>query len=296
MERTDGILRMLRINYAFSQDDKQEFNWSPVLRTFSYLEDEVIAKLQDSTRAVLHHMVLDRENANSVFNIVTKARENARAVQDHIPKELWQCLNDFYHLVRNEKLGSQLKHEDPVTVLDSLIRQGLLFYGTTEITVARGEGFNYMNIGKYLERALQTADILDVKFSDLSYDLDKTPDTTYWKYLLLSISGYSLYLKTYRSGFEARNVIEQVVFNTHFPRSILYSLDRLHRYFERLKANSDLKGFEKITFMIGKNSNYVRFSNVEIISGMGLHQFLTQIKTDLLAISKELNRQYFANT
>lgn len=296
LERTDGILRMLRINYAYSQDDRQGFNWNPVLRIFSYLEDKEIDKIKDHTRLVLHHMVLDRENANSVFNIVSKARENARAVQDHIPKELWQCLNDFYHLVRNDRLSSQLKNEDPVSVLDGLIRQGLLFYGTTEITMARGEGFNFMNIGKYLERALQTADILDVKFSDLSYDLDKTPDTTYWKYLLLSISGYSLYLKTYRSGFEARNVIDQVVFNTQFPRSILYSLDRLHRYFERLKEHSNPADHSKISFMIGKLNSNVKFSNVEMISSMGLHEFLTQAKKDLLIVSKELNRHYFANT
>lgn len=295
MERTDGILRMLRINYAFSQD-KVEFSWSPVLRIFSYLEDAEIEKLKHDTRQVLHHMVLDRENDNSVFNNVTKSRENARSVQDHIPMELWQCLNDYYHVIRNERLAAQLKYEDPVSLLDGLIRQGLLFYGTTEITVARGEAFNFMNIGKYLERAMQTADILDVKFSDLSYDLDKTPDTTYWKYLLLSISGYSLYLQTYRSGFEARNVIDQLVFNTQFPRSILHSLDRLQWFFEQLKGNSNPGDRQKINFMIGKLNSNVRFSNVQMISAMGLHKFLTQVKKELLAVSREMNQQYLATT
>ena len=216
MERSDGILRMLKINYASSQDDRNEFTWRPVLKIFSYLEEDEITKLEKNTRGVLHYMLLDKENSNSVFNMVSKSRENARSVQDHITKEVWQCLNEFYHIVRDEKLAQAVQVDDPITVLDKLIKQGLLYYGTTEITMARGEGMCFMSIGKYLERAIQSADILDVKFSDLSYDLEKTTDTTYWKYFLLSISGYELYLKNYRSGFEARNILDQIIFNNNF--------------------------------------------------------------------------------
>src|SRR5450432_2275758 len=187
MERTDGILRMLKINYASSQDDLHDFSWAPVLEIFTYLEDEQYAAIGNDSRTVLQYMVTDKENPNSVFNIVTHARENARSVQDHITKELWQCLNDFYHTVRNQKLVEWLDKEDPVTILDILIKQGLLYYGTADITMARGEGYCFLNIGKFLERGVQSADILDVKFSDLNYDLAKT-DTMYWKYMILSIS------------------------------------------------------------------------------------------------------------
>src|SRR5258708_18549706 len=102
--------------------------------------------------------------------MVTKSRENARSVQDHITKEVWQCLNESYHLVREEKLSRSLKKEDPITVLDALIRQCMLYYGTTEITMSRGEGMCFMSIGRYLERAIQSTDILQVKFKDLLPD------------------------------------------------------------------------------------------------------------------------------
>src|SRR5260221_5317150 len=149
------------------------------LRIFSFLVEEDIARLEKNSRAVLLYMVVDKDNPNSVLNMVTKSRENARAVQDHLTTELWQCLNEFYHIVRDETLIHALKSDDPITVLDALIRQGFLYYGTSEITMSRGEGICFMNIGRYLERAIQSADILDVKFSDLSYDMDKTADTTY---------------------------------------------------------------------------------------------------------------------
>ena len=82
--------------------------------------------------------------------------------------------------------------------------------------MARGEGYSFINIGKFLERAIQSADILDVKFSDLNYDIYQD------RYHLLEISaavhsGYELYLKTYRSGFEAKNVVEQIVLNKISP-------------------------------------------------------------------------------
>jgi uncharacterized alpha-E superfamily protein len=294
MERSDGILRMLKINYASSQDDRNEFTWRPVLKIFSFLEDEEITKLEKDTRAVLQYMLLDKENSNSVFNMVTKSRENARSVQDHITKEVWQCLNEFYHIVRDEQLTLAVRYEDPITVLDRLIKQGMLYYGTAEITMARGEGMCFMSIGKYLERAIQSADILDVKFSDLSYDLEKTTDTTYWKYFLLSISGYELYLKNYRSGFEAKNILDQIIFNVNFPRSVQYSVSQLQRYFERLKSERNPQSFEKINFMIGKLRTGIQFSNVQMISEEGLHPYLKRVHEDLYKVGQLLNQHYFA--
>jgi uncharacterized alpha-E superfamily protein len=293
MERTDGILRMLKINYASSQDDINEFSWKPVLRIFTYLEEEQANAIAHHSRAVLQYMVTDKENPNSVVNIVTHARENARSVQDHITKELWQCLNDFYHTIRNEQLIEWLDKDDPVTVLDILIKQGLLYYGIADITMARGEGYNFLNIGKFLERGVQSADILDVKVSDLDYDLSRA-DTMYWKYMLLSISGYELYLKTYRSGFEAKNIVEQIVLNIDFPRSILYSVNQLHRYFERFKTENNVEGFKKIDFMIGKIKSNVKYSTVDTILEEGLHNYLNGIKESLYEVANALNQNYFA--
>ena len=160
--------------------------------------------------------------------------------------------------------------------------------------MARGEGMCFMNIGKYLERAIQSADILDVKFSDLTNDLGVDNDTTYWKYLLLSISGYELYLKNYRSGFEAKNIVDQIVFDTNFPRSVLYSVNELKHYFSRLKNDRNIESFDKINFMIGRLCSKVQFSNVQMVSEVGLHTYLEELKKDLNEVGKVLTQLYFA--
>jgi uncharacterized alpha-E superfamily protein len=293
MERTDGILRMLRINYASSQDDIQDFSWKPVLRIFSYLDEKGANAISPDPRAVLQYMVTDRENVNSVLSIVTRARENARSVQDHITKELWQCLNEFYHTIRDGSLVHGLQTDDPISILDLLIRQGLLYYGITDITMARGEGYAFINIGKFLERGVQSADILDIKFSDLQSDFTRM-DTTYWKYLLLSISGYELYLKTYRTGFDARNVVELIVLNEDFPRSVIYSVNQLARYFERLKSDRNKEAYRKIDFMIGRIRSRVKYSTVESILQHGLHAYLIGVKEDLYEVGNAFNQHYFA--
>jgi uncharacterized alpha-E superfamily protein len=294
MERTDSILRILKINYASSQDSPDEFSWQPVLRIFGNLDDEAIAEMGNNGRKVLQYMVLDRDDPNSVFNMITQARENARGVQDHITVELWTCLNEFYHVIRDDRLIYALQHGDPITVLNSLIREGMLYFGVTDITMFRGEGLCFMNVGKYIERAIQSSEILDIKLNSLSYDIDKPTDTAYWKYLLMSISGYSLYLKQYQSGFEARNIIDQVLFNVNFPRSVLYSLNHLHRYFERLRSDKNVEGFNKVHFRIGKLKSKVQYSNVQSVSHIGLHDYLIEITSEIDEIGSTLNQYYFA--
>jgi uncharacterized alpha-E superfamily protein len=292
MERSDGILRMLRVNYASFQDDITEFSWMPVLNIFSYLSKGEAASIQFDTRKVLDYMVFDKENENSVFHLVTKARENARSVQDHITKEVWQCINEFFHLMRERELISGLHGEDPVQVLDVLIRQCSLYYGTADLTMARGEGNSFMNIGKYVERAMQSSDILAVRLGNIKHSLD-SHDSNYWRYVLLSLSGFELYLKTYRSEFMGRNVVELVMLNHEFPRSVLYSVIRMHRYFEPFKSEKNATNFNKTNFLIGKLKSKLEYSSAETLKQDQLHKFLGGVKRELHEIGVAFNVNYF---
>lgn len=293
VERTDGMLRMLKINYAASQDAVADFSWSPVIRIFcgpDYGESKVN---EFNSRAVLQYMVTDKNNPNSIINIVTQVRENARSVQDHITKDVWQCLNEYYHTVKDPKLNNMLKKDDPISVLDILIKQGMLFYGTTEITMARNEGSSFMRIGKYLERSIQSVNILDIKFGSVDHNPDLLTNTSYWKHLLLSIGGYELYLKTYRTGFEAENVLAQVVLNNEFPRSVIYSLNQLLKYFDRLKIDGHISPGD-LEFMIGRLQSKVKYSSIKGLKQGDLHLYLAEIKTELYNIGNAFNQTCFS--
>jgi uncharacterized alpha-E superfamily protein len=287
---------MLKINYASSQDTVQEFTWEPVIRIFAGVAQAESDKLENDSRSVLKYMVTGKNNPNSILNIITLARENARGVQEHITKDLWQCLNEYYHTVKDPRIERSLQREDPIGILDILIKQVMLYYGTVEITMERGEGRSFMNIGKYLERAIQSVDILDTKFSSVSDNPDLLTDTTYWKHLLLSLGGYELYLKTYREGFEAENILEQVVLNNDFPRSVIFFLYNILRFFNCFKNDSNVDTYREMSFQIGRLQSRIKYSSVRSIRQEGLHIFLTQIRNELYGVGNSLNEYYFANS
>lgn len=296
MERTNGMLRVLRTTYISLQDEVVEFNWRSVLQIYGHLQPEYIAQIEKNSQVVLEYVICDRNNEASVINNITKARENARAVQDHITKEMWQCLNDYYHLIREDEIATHIKYNDPITVLDTIIKHGMLLHGTTDITMSRGEAFNYLNLGRYLERAIQSTDILRIKLGDLGYNLHHPVEAPAWRYLLFSLSGYELYLKTYRGNLQADHVLNQILYNIHFPHSVLYCLQQLNRYFERLKADSLPENYSRMEFLIGRLMNNLKYSTWQMNNGEGLRVLLRQTRNELVETASAFSQYYFGNT
>ena len=296
MERTNGMLRILRTNYISSQDEVKDFSWQTLLRNYSDAPPEEIKAIGNQSVKVLEHLLLDKNNGSSVFNNITRARENARAVQDHITKEVWQCLNDYYHLIRDTKIHQQVKTGDPVTALDALIYHGMLYHGTVDITMARGEGFNYLNIGKFLERAILSADMLNIKLTELDYNLQQPVEATALRYLLYSLSGYEFYLKTHRGNFQADLVLQQIIYNDSFPHSVAYCLKQLFRYFERLETESLPESYKELEFLIGRVMNNVKYSTINTEDGENLKKFLQQTRQELFGIAAAFNQYYFGNS
>ncbi|MBL0152075.1 MAG: alpha-E domain-containing protein [Chitinophagaceae bacterium] len=295
MERTNGMLRILRTNYISSQDEVKNFSWTPLLRNFSDAPEEKRAAIGNNSPAVIEHLLLDRDNGASVINNITRARENARAVQDHITKEVWQCLNNYYHIIREPNLLQQLQTGDPVTVLDAMVYHGMLYHGTVDITMARGEGFNYLNIGKFLERGILSIDMLHIKLLEMDYHLEHKTEVPALRYLLYSLSGYELYMKTHRGNFQVNLVLELILYNDNFPHSVAYCLKQLYRYFERLEPESLPESYKQLEFLIGRAMTRVKYHSINSNDGEGLKQFLQQVRQDFTGIAAAFNQYYFGN-
>ena len=295
VERTDGILRMLKINFITSLDRTGEstFSWHPVLKVFAMMSDEKIAAFSNRSDDVLRFMITDRDNHNSIRNIISRARENARGMQDHITKETWECMNEFYHAVNSPDIDKAIENDEQITMLSKLLEHCLLFYGVAEVTMPRGQGWKYMNLGKFIERSIQTIDILDVKFNDISYNLENASDIPYWRNLLLSLSGYELYLKSYRTGLDSQNVVDMALLNTDFPRSVLYCLVRLDRTIRDM-ADENIEATPQLQKIIGRVRSMVAYADIQSISEKGLHNFLADVKSNLYNFSNSLTRSYFA--
>lgn len=297
IERTHGMLQVMRINYISSQDDINDFSWKPLLNTYgSELTGDEIMKIEKDTSKVFDYLILDKMNRSSAFSNISRSRENARAIQDHITKEVWQCLNSYYHFIREPEIEKQLKTGDPVTAFDLLLSRGLLFTGTVKNTMTRDEGYTYLHLGKFLERAILTADILRIKLGEIEPAGPNSVDARGLRYLLYSLFGYEIYMKTYKGKFTTEQVLELILYNTYFPHSLMYSLYQLNKYFERLKPESLPESYEQLEFLIGKILNSVKYSNIEADNMKTLNLFLLQIRKDLIEIGNSFSRYYFGNS
>ena len=291
MERTQVMLQTIRIQYIASQDEPNYWGWQPLLGTYGDLSDKELAKRAPHTPQVLYHLLFDRDNAASVYRNIVQGRENARAVQDHITKEVWQCLNDYYHLIRHDALAHQTLGEDPVSGLDNLLQQSILYVGTVQNTMPRDEGYIFLKLGKFLERALQTVDLL--RLNQHLFAREPEAGNHELRYLLYSLLGYELYLKTYQGQLDATSVLELVLYNPDFPHSLLYSLGQLLRYCERLKDKSRPESYEQLRFLIGKARTTVAYSTLQAQQDGALGSFLGQVRGELLDITAALSTSYF---
>lgn len=296
MERADGMLRLLKTSYILSFDKVQAngITWKPALKIFTSLSDAEIEKLQTNDTAVLQYMFTDITNQNSLKVIITRARENARGVQDQITKEVWGQVNQLYLMVNNPNLKDSLSGPDAIVVIDSFISNSDQFCGITDSTMPRGQGWNYMNLGKFTERCLSTVEFTNVFFKMVDYDIKHDQDILYWRSLLLALSGYELHLKNYTNQNHNANVAQQVLFDKNFPRSLYYSLERANKYLLDVTESNPVDGTPPLCRAFGRLRSSVKFSDLAIIEKNGMELFLKEIRKELNAFSGMLGQTYFS--
>lgn len=296
MERADGLLRVTYTNYILSLDKgvNNNLTWRPALEIFTDLEEPEIAALENDTDAVLKLLITDTSNSNSLKVILNKARENARGVQDHITKEVWEQVNQMYHLVNQPDLGAKLLGYEAVETIENFSGNSLLFTGVTDTTMPRGLGWSFMNLGRLVERCTQTIEMTEKQLAAIDYELGKPTDIMFWRYLLLSLSGYELHLKTYRSSNSGKEVLHQVLINGDFTRSVLYTLNRIEKYLGDVMKGNRLDGNEALSKFFGRLHSRVKYVDFDTLNGITLQHFLQDVSDDILEFSNRLAQLYFS--
>ena len=155
MERNDCLVRIIRTNYilSFDTDQRTDFSWKDVITLFSH-SAEVGKQHGENVATALKYLIADTKNQNSIRVLVSKARENARGVQDYITKEVWEQVNQMYHIVNRPGIEEMIAGSHSMEVIDQLDQCSILFYGVTDSTMPRGQGWQFLNLGKYIDSTL----------------------------------------------------------------------------------------------------------------------------------------------
>lgn len=296
MERADSLLRVIRTNYILSFDvvDSSDFHWKDILGMFTGHDEETIRINGENTASALQFLIADTKNVNAVKVLFVRARENARGTQDNTTKEVWEQVNHLYHLVNQPEIEKKLKDSRAIEVLDRLMKNSVLFSGITETTMPRGQGWNFMNLGKFVERTLLTIEIAHAHFKKIDYQLSNPQDILHWKNLLLSLSGYELYLKTYAGGNHNFNLVDQIIMNKNFTRSVVYSFERIKRYLDDIIEETKIEGGDSLQKMFGRLYSNIIFADLNKLHNPSLQNFLLTTRQELVEFSKQFSRIYFS--
>lgn len=296
LERSEGLLRMVLTSYVLSLDKGSSGgnSWEPVLNIFSGLPDDKKMMLAKHPGNVIKYLLLDEHNNNSLKIIVNRARENARGMQDHITKEVWEQVNHIYHLINSPRTSKLLLGGDQLAPMESMLNQCLLYTGVTDSTMPRGMGWSFMNLGKFIERCQLTLSITSDHFYRIGKDDKKQRDILYWRGLLFTLSGYELHLKMYRSADTDKNVLDQVIFNRQFPHSVLYCLERIKKYTEDLIEQNQSDERAALTRALGILISHIQYADQSSLSGQQLQEFLRSIQNNINDYHQQLTHTFFS--
>ena len=205
MERSYGLLNLIKANYNASLDSATTSSWQGIIN--SYLGSDEVNINYDESISIIDFIIFDTNNSNTLINMITNARENARSVQEHISREIWLSINKYFLDISNDNFYKSFRKKDPIEFINELIQYHHIYYSVADVTQERGNGYCFMNLGKYLERILQSIDFLNVKVNSLKKADNDLMESYFWKNLLVSIGGYQLYVTTYKSIFYIFHII-----------------------------------------------------------------------------------------
>jgi uncharacterized alpha-E superfamily protein len=298
MERTDGMLLSLNTFYILSFDKELEDSqgYKPLLEYYTDLSQKQISEAQFDTNFVVKYLICNNQNHNSVKNLVIKARENARGSQDKITKELWEHINSLYHFMNAPDLPLKLETSEALNIITKLNKDFLLYNGILQVTMPRGLGWCFSSIGKHIERCLQTISLTQAYFAPIHYDLEGKEDLLYWRRLLLSLSGYELYLKSYSNIPHNRKVVQQVIFNRDFAHSVIYTLELIEVYLNGLLKDNDLSEARTLRNQFGRLKSSVEYIDYYNLTNQQLEDVLNDTRTKLIQFSTDFSKLFFSYT
>ncbi len=269
-ERADHCARILEANYNLLLNPSKPSREQRLNRITLSLGLNPDPAATDSQTAMLR-LIAQPGNRFTIVSCITSARENASQVREQISSEMWERLNQLYHGVTAVR-NSSTADGDPLRLLMSFREGAYQFYGVTDMTMSHGEGWYFIQLGKYMERACSLSVLLDAHFSALSGadDLD-------WAGLLASCSAFEAYRKVYTADLTADRVAEFLLLNSEFPYTVRYSTERMHSALNAIAEWTTTRKAARIERMIGRLRSSLAYVQIDEVMARDFHSYLQSV-------------------
>ena len=274
--------------------EEQNALWAPVLRSTCDHEDFFKHYKITSNENVVDYLTLNVKNSNSIINCLTTARENARHVREQISLEMWEEINRTYLGMKTQTL-KKIVRQGPYEFFTQVKNASHLFQGITDGTMTHGEDWDFIQVGKYLERADMTTRILDANdeiFIRQRPANTHTSGTLHWSAILRSCSSHDAYRKFYVAQVEPDKVVEFLILNEFFPRSIRYCAQELNDSLRRISGCKEEHFTNLAEKLAGRLVAELNYSALEDIKTVGMHKYMDELQIKLNGIGESIFQTY----
>ncbi len=240
---------------------------------------------------VTRYMALDPENPSSIYSCLKSARENARSVRGAITSEMWEVINSTWLELNRQ---AEFMHADKFSDFFEWVKgRSHLFRGVTLGTILKDVALSFIKLGTFLERADNTARILDVKYHILLpsvNDVGGAADYYQWGSLLKSVSAFEAYRKIYRDVISPLRVAELLILRDDMPRSLHACLNEVEAALIDINGTSGREARR----LAGEQHAALHFGLIEEVFSQGLHEYLTDFLAHTALLSREIRDAYLS--
>ena len=297
-ERAENTARMLDVNYQSSllpqSEAMAQVGWqglisiSELLPAYTELHGDVKAQ------EVMDFMVKDESNPSSIISCLSAARENARAVRGTLTTEVWETENTTWLEVKRMIKAGDFER-NPSQFFEWVKFRSHLSRGVTVGTMLMDEALYFMRLGTFLERADNTARLVDVKFHAVQSDFfgaagekDQEYEFYHWSAILRSVSGFEVYRKVYRDVIKPERVAELLILRPDMPRSLHASLNAVVSNLALVATDLNSETNRRA----GKLAAELRYGRIDEILATGLHAYLTQFLDRVNDLGAQISREF----
>jgi uncharacterized alpha-E superfamily protein len=291
LERTENTARLLSVymNLMFDMPMDVQLTWRNLLTIFG--AENAFLKLYDAPNEqnTMRFLLTDTANPGSLFSSLNAARENIRTSREIMPDEAWQQVNEMY-LFAKENVDSATNRRGRVLILNEILRGCQRFTGFLSGAMSHDDALRFIRIGRSIERADMTTRILDISTVLLAEDRsDKTRqyENAMWMNVLKSLSALLMYRKHRRHRIKSGDVLDFLLKDPDFPRSVKYCIKDAEAYIKRLPRSEGLT--ENLTQLDAS----LMAADIYSINPAQLHKLLDDIQASLGVTHNQIASTWF---
>jgi uncharacterized alpha-E superfamily protein len=294
LERAEHTARLIDVDFQLRLDQSPEAGGGRWWRLLDALQAPPPDDGKIDATTLTHILTLDKANSSSIISCVAAARENLRQVREQCSTEMWEQLNRLYLQV-NSTISSEawLLHS---YVFFRAVQEGAhLFQGVTDSTMSHGEGWQYIQLGRYVERTEALARLIGTYFSRLPYSPDQAVESEEyleWVGLLKSCAAFEAYCKKYTAELRPLRVAEFLLLNPEFPHSVRFSVDMVHAALRAIAELTERKAEQPVR-LAGRLRATLSFSQIDEIMASGANEYVESVRQQCGQAHTAIHQIYF---